>query len=116
VLDRLKGRPMLVALAAGALTALGVGGVAIAQAGGGSHAKPAAQTTVRQDKADSESTGDKADSETTGDKADSESTGDKADPAGGESAKGEVPNGDGPSGHADEPANASADHVHEGSE
>ena len=87
-MDWLRNRPLFAALAAAAVTALGVGGAALAQSSGQSTA-PAAQ----QQKTDAPEKGDKPDASEKGEK------GEKADGP----EKGEKADDDGPGGHADEP-------------
>jgi hypothetical protein len=108
-MDRFKS-PRLMALAAAALTALGVGGAAMAQSSGQTQTAPAhQQSTDRPDgpegKADAP---DKA-----GEKPDAPEG--KADaPDKGETGS-EKPGNDGPGGHADEQG-GSSQHEHQGQE
>jgi hypothetical protein len=91
-MDRFKSRPFVVALVAAAASALGVGGVAIAQSGGGSPDKPAHEQSAPENSA--------ADPDNVQDEngKDDAKEGDK-----GEKEGSEVPNDDGADGgHADE--------------
>jgi hypothetical protein len=108
-MDRLKNRPLLAALAAAAVTALGVGGVAIAQGGGNS---PAPQATQEQS-APENSTADRDNVQDENGKDDATEKGEKGEKADGaekgEKGGSEKPNDDGAGGHADEPGNPNAD-------
>ena len=104
MLDRFKSRPLLAALAAAAVTALGVGGVAVAQGGGSS-----------PDQSTQQSTG--AEQEGATEKADGNEKAEGTEKADGNEAEGsEKADDDGPGGHADEPGNPEAQHEAEGAE
>ena len=75
MIDRLKSRATLFALLAAGLAALGVGGVAIAQSGGGDKPKPAASVKERE----ADSPGDKDDANEKGDKDDANESGEQDD-------------------------------------
>jgi membrane protein DedA with SNARE-associated domain len=109
-----------------ALTALALGGSALAQAGG-TTAKPTPQSaatstasetpgTQQSDAADRDNvqSGDQSAPETP-DAEKGESAQEPPESAN-ETEGSEVPGDDGPGGHADEPANPNADHQHEGTE
>ncbi len=91
-MDR-KIRPFLAALMVAAVTALGAGGVAIAQSGGGSSSKPA-----QEQKGPENSAADPDNVQDENGKDDATEKGDKSEKPGSE-----VPNDDGADGgHADE--------------
>jgi hypothetical protein len=126
MIERLKARPMLAALAAAAVTALGVGGVAVAQSGdtspGNGTPTPAQQekTPEGEENAPENSAADPDNVQDENGKDDATEASERAEgpekaEAPGEEAR-EVPNDDGPGGHADEPANPNADHQFEGVE
>jgi hypothetical protein len=95
-MDWLRNRPLFAALAAAAVTALGVGGAALAQSSGQS-SPPAAQHE-KADAPDGPEKGEKADG------PESEKGGEKADD-------------DGPRGHADEKdGHSNAEHEGQGEE
>ena len=122
MIERRKVRPTLVALAAAAVTALGVGGAAIAQSGGTAPDQPAEQQTAPDQKApeqgapeNSVTDPDNVQDESGKDDATEKAEGpEKAETPGQESR--EVPDDDGPGGHADEPQNPNADHQFQGKE
>jgi hypothetical protein len=94
MIERFKSRPTLAALAAAAITALGVGGVAVAQSGGGTADQPAqGQSAPEQQGAPENSAADRDNVQDENGKDD-----------------------DGPGGHADEPGNPNAEHEVQGEE
>ena len=106
-----------------AALALGVGGVAYASTGHSSaHPRPAASEPLSVADTDNIQSGDQTTPDTGagggvdavrgGGSQASDSTG---DPGAGNGSS-ETPNNDGPSGHADEPGNANADHQFQGTE
>lgn len=117
-----RGKTILATL--GAVTALGVGGVAITQAGA-TQSKPAATSTASQGASQKTAAGARSESANQPD-TDTVQSGDQTTPDGpqgsqssetpGESSTSEVPGNDGPGGHADEPGNASAAHQFDGQE
>ena len=133
-------RKSLPAAVAALITALGVGGVAVAQNQGSSPSKPApnatpAPSTATPPAADQPTPGDqpdtpggKADAETNDgpdpagakdtpdaqDKAGAAETPDAQEPAGGTETGSETVADDGPGGHADEPGNPNADTQQQG--
>jgi hypothetical protein len=129
MIERLKARPTLAALAAAAVTALGVGGVAVAQSGDTSPANntPARAQPAQQEKAPESEQSVPENSAVDPDNVQDENGKDDATEASergegpekaeapGQEAR-EVPNDDGPGGHADEPANPNADHQFQGVE
>jgi hypothetical protein len=88
MIGRLKNRATLFALLAAGLTALGVGGVAIAQSGGDSPSK-AAQTTKERE---ADPPGGRGDANEKGEKGDREEKGDKGEDAGDTGEHGEQGN------------------------
>ena len=107
MIERFKSRPTLAALAAAAITALGVGGVAVAQSDGGFAGQPA------QNQSAAEQEGAAENSATDRDNVQEENGRDDA----AEKADGnEKADDDGPGGHADEPGNPGADHEAQGQE
>ena len=118
MIERLKARQTLMALAAAAVTALGVGGVAIAQSG-----NTATKPTAKKVKAPEREQSGPENSATDPDNVQDENGKDdaaeakgpeKAEKPGQEGSEG--PNDDGPGGHADEPGNPNADHQFQGEE
>jgi hypothetical protein len=92
-MHRFKTRPFLVALAAAAVTALGMGGAAIAQSGGGKPDKPAQKQSAPENSAS-----DRDNIQDENGKDDATEKGAKSEKQGSE-----VPNDDGADGgHADE--------------
>jgi hypothetical protein len=84
MIERLKSKATLFALLAAGLTALGVGGVAIAQSGGGDKPQPAASVKEREadspgEKDDANEKGEKDDANEKGDKDDANEKGDKGE-------------------------------------
>ena len=74
MIERFKSRPTLAALAAAAITALGVGGVAVAQSGGGSRGHQAQkQCAAEQEGAAENSATDRNEKAEGNEKADDES-------------------------------------------
>jgi hypothetical protein len=114
MIERFKSRPTLAALAAAAITALGVGGVAVAQSGGGSADQLAQkQSAPEQQGAPENSAADRDNVQDENGKDDAGEASEKADGAEQGSEKAED---DGPGGHADEPGNPNAEHEVQGEE
>ena len=140
----MNNRAKKILLSACAVTALGVGGIALAQ-GATTHVDSTAATATAQgnghsgnesgsaaDTQSGQDTGSAADNETSSESQDAGDTdavesGDQTGPdtsqgaeasdsSSGESTDSEVPGGDGPGGHADEPGNPNADHQFDGQE
>jgi hypothetical protein len=111
-MEQLRKRSTLTALAAAAITALGVGGAALAQSNGPVVSKAAVQHPPAQqgaDKPDAPEAGGKADAPDKGEKPEARDRGEGS----------ETPGGDGPGGHADEAgpnASPNADHEAQGQE
>lgn len=104
MIDRFKSRPMLAALAAAAVTALGVGGVAVAQSGSSTPSgQGQAQGQPEQQGAPENSAADANEKADPNEKADGNEKPDANEKAGSEKA-----DDDGPGGHADEPGNPNA--------
>jgi hypothetical protein len=113
MIERFKARPMLAALAAAAVTALGVGGVAVAQNSGGS-ADQQGQTQGASEKGEAHENS-AADRDNVQDENGRDDASEKAD--GNEKAEGsEKADDDGPGGHADEPGDPNAEHEAQGQE
>jgi hypothetical protein len=115
-------RKSATATLAGLLAALGVGGVAVAQSSGsqsGPSAGPAAgqvQEVPGQESTAPENSATDTDNIQAGDQTAPDPAG-AAQESGTEQESGsEVPNDDGPGGHADEPGNPNADHQFQGVE
>jgi hypothetical protein len=111
-MNQFRSRSTFAALAAAAVTALGVGGAALAQSNGpGASKAPVQHPPVQQgaDKADGPDAGGKPDAPDKGEKPEAPDRGEAP----------ETPGGDGPGGHADESgpnANAGANHEAQGNE
>jgi hypothetical protein len=104
-MDRFKTRPFLAALAAAAVTALGVGGVAIAQSGSSPTEKPGTEQSAPENSAtDPDNVQDENGKDDATEKGDAKEKGDAAEKGDKTEKKGaEVPNDDGADGgHADE--------------
>lgn len=129
---KLKLHRTIAAISAAALTALGVGGVAVAQNATTTHQSPPAATaqpaTTHAADAPDEANGTSAadtdnvrDENGKDDPAETAAGSEKPDAAGSKQSDGaetssEVSGSDGPSGHADEPSNPNADHQAQGAE
>jgi hypothetical protein len=111
-MNKFRNRSMFAALGAAAITALGVGGAALAQSNGPAASRAPVQHPPAQqgaDKPDAPEAGGKADAPDKGEKPESRDRGEAP----------EKPGGDGPGGHADETgpnANANANHEAQGQE
>jgi len=128
VFEKLRLRRTIAPLAAAAVTALGVGGVAIAQSS--NPATPPAVTAPQSAVPDAETTGPQTSATDTDNIQDNNGKDDATEKASGsetEQASGsessekgesssEAPGSDGPGGHADEPGNPNADHQATGTE
>jgi hypothetical protein len=120
VFEKLRLPRTIAPLAAAAVTALGVGGVAIAQSS--NPATPPAVTAPQSAVPDAETTGPETSATDTDniqhnngkDDATEQASGSES-PEKGESSS-EAPGSDGPGGHADEPGNPNADHQATGTE
>lgn len=114
MIEQLKVRKTVAALAAAAITALSVGGIALAQSGSSPPKQPA-QTTSTPAEGTAESAAPEnsgTDPDNVQDENGKDNATEKSEPAEGP----ELPGDDGPGGHADEPGNPNADHQHEGQE
>src|SRR4051794_35314389 len=108
MIERFK-RKSLIATVAAAIAALGVGGAAMAQSSPSSAPPQKADTPAGQEsKAPENSATDPDNLQDTSSKDTTE--------APGQESSSEVPNNDGPGGHADEPGNPNADHQFQGVE
>ena len=110
------GRKLIVAV--GAVSALAFGGAALANAGS-TPVKSAAQPSVEQTSGpdrDSVQSGDQSTPDTPGSAEQPDTPGSAEQPETAGETGSEVPNNDGPGGHADEPGNANADHQFNGQE
>ncbi len=108
----MNNRAKKILLSACAVTALGVGGIALAQ--GATTPVDSTATTA----ASESSSGPDTDTVQSGDQTgpDTSQGAEAPDSSSGESTGSEVPGGDGPGGHADEPGNPNADHQFNGEE
>lgn len=123
MIERFKSRPTLAALAAAAITALGVGGVAVAQSGtttpdqpSQAQSGPAEQENTAADRDNVQDENGKDDANEKGEANDKGEANEKAEgPERADGAEGsEKADDDGPGGHADEPANPNANNQAQG--